>query len=108
MPFKKGQSGNPRGRRAETDPAVIEVQALAKAHTAKAIARLAFWMDSENAKASVSAAMALLDRGHGKPSQSIDIDAAVTNYVSQPIPVEHRHTDAMARPAGAAANGHST
>lgn len=90
MPWKKGQSGNPRGRKAETDPAVVEVQTLAKAHTKRAIERLAFWMESDNAKASVSAASALLDRGHGKPHQQIDIDANVRNcdVSSQPLTPE--------------------
>lgn len=67
MPFKKGQSGNPGGRPKEND----EVKTLARKHTKSAIARLVFWMQSDNAKASVSASQALLDRGHGKPTQAI-------------------------------------
>lgn len=67
MPFKKGQSGNPGGRPKEND----EIKALARKHTKSAIARLVFWMQSDNAKASVSASQALLDRGHGKPTQAI-------------------------------------
>lgn len=105
MAWKKGQSGNPRGRKVETDPAVVEVQALAKQHTKAAIDRLAFWLQSDNAKASVSAATALLDRAHGKPAQSIDLVADVTNYAAQPIPTEERHP--LESTAGPPANGHS-
>lgn len=67
MGFKKGQSGNPSGRPKEDR----EVKELARKHTRAAIARLVFWMESENAKASVSACTALLDRGHGKPAQTL-------------------------------------
>jgi hypothetical protein len=68
MPFKKGQSGNPAGRRAKTS-GEKEVEALARRHAPSAIGRLKFWMDSDNPKASVSAANALLDRGYGRPKQ---------------------------------------
>lgn len=70
MPFKKGQSGNPSGRRAKT-AGEKEVEALARQHGPEALDRLAFWMRSENAKASVSAANGILDRGYGKPKQAI-------------------------------------
>jgi uncharacterized membrane protein len=68
MPFKPGQTGNPRGRAAEDR----KVKLLARQHTDKAIAKLAEWMNSDNPKASVSAACALLDRAYGKPKQTID------------------------------------
>ena len=67
MPFKKGQSGNPGGRPKEND----EVRLLARQHTPAAIERLAFWLASDNAKASVSAASALLDRAWGRPPQAV-------------------------------------
>lgn len=60
-----GKSGNPGGRKSSA--ATFEVRQLAQQHTAEAIERLAFWMRSEEPKASVQAAMALLDRGWGKP-----------------------------------------
>ena len=66
-PFQKGQSGNPGGRPKESD----EVKTLARQHTVTAVERLAFWMGSDNAKASVSACSALLDRGWGKPAQAV-------------------------------------
>ena len=72
MPFQPGQSGNPGGRPKET----AEVKALARQYTAQAIDTLASIMLNEDAKGSerVSAAVALLDRGYGKPPQSIGGD----------------------------------
>lgn len=67
MPFEKGQSGNPGGRPKGKD----EVKELARKHGEAAIAKLAEWMASDNAKASVAACQALLDRGFGKPTQTL-------------------------------------
>jgi hypothetical protein len=66
-PFKKGQSGNPRGR-----PKVdFTIQELARAHCPKAINHLAAILENPKSSpaAQVSAAIALLDRGYGKPPQ---------------------------------------
>ena len=72
MAFVKGKSGNPGGRPKQD----IDIKELARAHTKEAVKRLAFWLRSNNAKASVSAASALLDRGYGKPHQesTVNID----------------------------------
>lgn len=48
-----------------------EVKRLAKEKSPAAIARLVQWMESDNAKASVSACNAILDRAFGKPKQAI-------------------------------------
>jgi len=56
MPFKKGQSSNPGGRIGVPK----EVRELARTHTEAAINRLAFWMQSEDPRASVAACNALL------------------------------------------------
>lgn len=66
-PFQKGQSGNPRGRPKQSG----EMRALARRHTASALATLieiALRGSSESAR--VAAANALLDRGWGKPGSA--------------------------------------
>ena len=67
--YKKGQSGNPRGRPKRD----AEVSELARVHTAEALETLASVMRNTKAPASarVSAASAILDRGHGKAPQHI-------------------------------------
>lgn len=60
--FKKGQSGNPGGRPKN----LKEVKEAAREHTLLAIERLVYWAKSEEPKASVTAANALLDRAWGK------------------------------------------
>jgi hypothetical protein len=71
MPFKKGVSGNPAGRKVKTD-AEREVEELARKHGPHAIKRLRVWMDHDSPKASVSACIAMLNRAYGQPKQSTD------------------------------------
>ena|ERR1700730_11562314 len=73
MAFVKGQSGNPGGRPKKDQ----EIKALAQEECAAAIKRLAFWRDSEEARASVAASVALLDRGLGKPAQAIEHSGSI-------------------------------
>jgi len=70
-PFARGQSGNPHGRPKQ----LADVQSAAREHTAEAIERLAYWMRSENARVSVAAASALLDRAWGRAAQAISGDS---------------------------------
>jgi hypothetical protein len=65
--FQPGQSGNPGGR----PKGYADVRAAAREYTQDAIDRLVFWMNSDNAKASVGAAVAILNRGWGMPQQNI-------------------------------------
>jgi hypothetical protein len=72
MTFQPGQSGNPGGRRRKSDDD-RKVEELARAYGVEAIKTLASIMRSEKAPASArsAAAQAVLDRGFGRPLQSI-------------------------------------
>jgi hypothetical protein len=73
--FVKGVCGNPHGRPIEN----LEVKTLARAHGPAAIARLAQLMHCADPQTCIAASKALLDRGFGRPEQSIALDANVTN-----------------------------
>ena len=70
--FLKGHTGNPGGR-----PKILaEVLELARAHTNKAIDRLAQLMDSPEDDVALRAGEALLTRAWGRPLQSTQITGA--------------------------------
>ena len=69
MPFEKGKSGNPGGR----PKAEGEIRSLARTHGEGAIAKLVEHMEGDDKRLSQSAAIALLDRGFGKPAQSMTV-----------------------------------
>jgi len=69
MPFVKGQSGNPGGQSKQQR----NIAELAREYGPAAIRRLAYWMESEDPRASTTAATALLDRGFGKPKQETEV-----------------------------------
>ena len=73
--FEKGKSGNPGGR----PKAQGEIREIARQHTSAAIETLVTVMCDKAAQPSarVGAASALLDRGWGRPHQSIE--ASITN-----------------------------
>jgi hypothetical protein len=68
--FAKGQSGNPGGR-PKLPEDVKHVRELARQYTMQAVEALVAVLDSDSAAGKVAAANALLDRGWGKPEQTI-------------------------------------
>jgi hypothetical protein len=69
MAFVKGQSGNPSGR----PKANSEVTQAAQGYGIEAVHRLAELMRGDNPKVAKEAAVALLDRGYGKPTQTTEL-----------------------------------
>lgn len=86
--FVKGQSGNPGGR----PKAALDVQELARAHTPDAIRALVDALNSPRER--VSAAVALLDRGWGKPTQRIAGEAD-----GPPLAIDFKWADATPQAA---------
>lgn len=81
MPFVKGQSGNPSGRPKKLLPDGRSLSDLAKDYTSDAVQALVDVLSGDGAPhaARVSAATALLDRGWGKPSQSVELTGDADN-----------------------------
>ena len=70
MPFRKGTSGNPKGR-PKRAPLLAEVEEMARYASPRAIARLKEWLNCDDGRISVAAAKVLLDRGFGTPPQTV-------------------------------------
>lgn len=68
--FPPGVSGNPKGR-ALKPPEILAVEAAARIHTMEALDTLVACMRCDDPRVRVIAANSILDRGHGKPMQSI-------------------------------------
>ena len=69
--WKKGQSGNPKGR----PKAPEDIAALCRIHTPECISVLVSTMRNKSHKDRVTASLALLDRGWGKPKQQLEVSA---------------------------------
>jgi len=87
---KREGAGRPKG---VPNKATADVKEAAQAFTADALNTLASIMrnDQQPAAARVAAASAILDRGHGKPKQSLDLDA---NVVLNDVASEPEETEA--------------
>src|SRR5947207_1194539 len=74
MPFKPGESGNPRGRPKQALADGRSLADVAREYTVEAVETLAAIMRNQQspAGARADAAGKLLDRGWGKPRQEID------------------------------------
>lgn len=86
------------GRIAGTpNKATADVKAAAQQYTSEAVKALATIMrDSESDAAKVAAIKEILDRGHGKARQSLEVDANVTAEITEVrrTIVDPRHQDA--------------
>jgi hypothetical protein len=56
--------------------AQAEMKALARQYATEAVERLVYWMRSDHGLASVAACKELLDRGHGKAPQPIEVSGS--------------------------------
>lgn len=78
-------AGRKTGGRVKGTPnkATADVKAAAQAYTAEAIEKLASIMrTSESDAAKVAAIKEILDRGHGKARQAVDVDAALSGSLT--------------------------
>ena len=65
--FQKGVSGNPGGR-----PKIrVDMRERVRVHAGAAIDTLLAVMHDDKAPSAVSAAIAILDRGYGRPAQAV-------------------------------------
>jgi hypothetical protein len=82
--FEKGHPGGPgRPRKTEEQRAA---EKMAKEIAGEAMERLAFWMRSDNAKASVTACSVIIDRAEGKATQPVETtDMTATVFQSEPL-----------------------
>jgi hypothetical protein len=77
--FKKGVSGNPGGRPKRTEEE-LDLIAACKGRTPAALAVIeSIMMEGENERNKLSAAMAIIERGYGKPKEVVE--AKVTGRI---------------------------
>lgn len=92
-PFRKGQSGNPGGVSATE----AEVRRLARSHGPEAIERLVELMrQGSDRRLALQAAVALLDRGFGKPDMAINNTGAPLVNINLNAPPDGKLTPQQA------------
>ena len=69
MAWKKGQSGNPGGR----PKSLADIQALAREYAGASVEALAAALKHKDPRVKMVAAGMLLDRGYGKPAQTLTV-----------------------------------
>lgn len=79
--WQKGKSGNPGGRSPRVGPNGETLAELARMHTATALSTLVEVCKSKTnePRDRTVAAVAILDRGWGKPKETMELDATVAN-----------------------------
>ena len=84
-PFKKGQSGNPKGRPKLPDISEAMAKILADEKDGKtALDAILAALRSKAVKGDVRAAQELLDRAFGKSKQSLDVGGEGINVIFKP------------------------
>jgi hypothetical protein len=76
MPFQKGLSGNPKGRRKGKNKASkgqAEITQLARGYSPECVERLMHWVRSDKSRESVQAAQAVLARAWGQPPTHAEV-----------------------------------
>lgn len=87
MPFKKGQSGNPSGRR----KVVGEIRELAMQEAPDAFQRIAKLVRSDDERVALAAAQTILDRAYGKAIQTVN-----TNVTRRAVNLTDAELEAIA------------
>ena len=78
MAFQPGKSGNPGGGPKEAP----KLRDAARAHTEAALQVIVASLGDDDAKVRLKAAEIILDRGYGKPAQSVTVGGDADNPVS--------------------------